>query len=418
MTSYKPEDWTVSSNDVLKLSIVDDYGVASFHPTFTYPIFGDSEQIFGFRDLQIELRFDSVSFLTLLLVHAKESLPNKDLGKEIIDKLKEYLPSSTIINDEERFNKSISKARDTAIDHFNSMEVINRYKVKNESFKIVKTSFNNGLNLNSVELLKRLQIFVLLFIEAGSYINTQDNLWDFYLIISESTNKIIGFTTVYSYLKFNNSAEFDESFKHKIRIKISQFLILPPYQQKNHGKFLYNCLFDYWLNNNKLVEEVTIEDPNEKFDNLRLLNDFKRLFEDGFLNNLPKNLKLLNNNWFLLNSKKFKLEINEFKKIIELSFLYFENIKIARLLIKKRLFEKNRDGLLDLEISVRNDKLQTAYNHIKDDYEKLIKMIKNVNYVEENSASTLVEQTAGTKRKLELKEEENSDTKKPKEENV
>lgn len=29
--------------------------VEPFHPTFTYPIFGDKEKIFGYKQLQIEV---------------------------------------------------------------------------------------------------------------------------------------------------------------------------------------------------------------------------------------------------------------------------------------------------------------------------------------------------------------------------
>lgn len=31
--------------------------VSSFHPSFTYPIFGEEEKIFGYKDLKIGLRF-------------------------------------------------------------------------------------------------------------------------------------------------------------------------------------------------------------------------------------------------------------------------------------------------------------------------------------------------------------------------
>lgn len=31
--------------------------VDTFHPKFTYPIFGDEEKIFGYRDLKISLRY-------------------------------------------------------------------------------------------------------------------------------------------------------------------------------------------------------------------------------------------------------------------------------------------------------------------------------------------------------------------------
>lgn len=31
--------------------------VDTFHPKFTYPIFGDEEKIFGYKDLRISLRY-------------------------------------------------------------------------------------------------------------------------------------------------------------------------------------------------------------------------------------------------------------------------------------------------------------------------------------------------------------------------
>jgi len=33
--------------------------IASFHPKFTYPIFGEEEQIFGYKNLKINLKFNA-----------------------------------------------------------------------------------------------------------------------------------------------------------------------------------------------------------------------------------------------------------------------------------------------------------------------------------------------------------------------
>lgn len=51
-----------SANDalVVKLLAADDSGlqqVASFQPKFTYAIFGEEEQIFGYKNPKIELRY-------------------------------------------------------------------------------------------------------------------------------------------------------------------------------------------------------------------------------------------------------------------------------------------------------------------------------------------------------------------------
>lgn len=60
MTSIEnlAEEWAVSSNDVFKIllySDVDDKEPVTFGPVFTYPIYGDAETIYGFKDLVINV---------------------------------------------------------------------------------------------------------------------------------------------------------------------------------------------------------------------------------------------------------------------------------------------------------------------------------------------------------------------------
>lgn len=51
-----------NANEALHISLIQSGAtapieLASFHPQFTYPIFGDEEQIFGYKDLRIDVRF-------------------------------------------------------------------------------------------------------------------------------------------------------------------------------------------------------------------------------------------------------------------------------------------------------------------------------------------------------------------------
>jgi histone acetyltransferase 1 len=53
---------TCDANDAVNITIVQPdeqklKTVSSFHPQFTYPIFGDDERIFGYKGLIIRLRF-------------------------------------------------------------------------------------------------------------------------------------------------------------------------------------------------------------------------------------------------------------------------------------------------------------------------------------------------------------------------
>lgn len=371
--SYNPDTWTFSSNEALQISIADSNGSFAFKPLFTYPIFGDSEQIFGYKDLEIKLIFETQTFLPLLIVKYSEKL-NDDVD-DVEAKLLEFLPESTIVNDEPKWIAQFQKEQKQL--KYDKYEVVDSYSSKTRGeirdFEVVKTKFGDPF---TTELNKRLQIFVLLFIEAGSYIDTSDDLWDLYLILGTKEKDIVGFATTYSYFKYNGFEEFDASTDYKKRNKISQFVVLPPYQNSTHGSQLYNAIVEHWTKD-PLIEEITIEDPNEKFDDLRYRNDFKRLFEVGFLSNLPKDFSQLTNQWFKDNAKLYKIELQQFKKLVEIGYLYNnQNLKLARLLIKRRLYEKNKDGLLELDVPVRNDKLQTAYESIKADYQRLLESVR------------------------------------------
>lgn len=49
------EEWAVSSNKALKLALVGPESTLDFSPVFTYPIFGDAETLYGFKDLSINV---------------------------------------------------------------------------------------------------------------------------------------------------------------------------------------------------------------------------------------------------------------------------------------------------------------------------------------------------------------------------
>ena len=53
--ALQPEQWTTSSNEALKLFVTNPEAALNFQPTFTYPIFGDAETIYGYILIIIHL---------------------------------------------------------------------------------------------------------------------------------------------------------------------------------------------------------------------------------------------------------------------------------------------------------------------------------------------------------------------------
>lgn len=368
--AYNPEAWTKSSNELI-ISLCDSESKSSFKPLMTYPIFGESEQIFGYKDLRIDIAFDAITFKPFVKVKYSERL--NDEVEDVQKKLLGFLPENdTIVDDEIKWVDAFSKEQENLPNYDGIFEKIDEYTSKKEDYVVYKTNFRNEY---SVKLLKRLQIFVLFFIEAGSYIDTTDLKWDLFFVVKKSDNRIIGFATTYTYLKFDSAQQFDASPEIATRNKISQFIILPIYQNGNHGSQLYEAIVNHWLRN-PLVKEITVEDPNEKFDDLRYRQDFKRLFNEGFISKLPDTVNSINRDWFIENAAKKKIEINQFKKLLEIAYVFLKNNKAARLLIKKRLYEKNKDGLDDLDDAIKKDKLQTAYDNYHLEYSNLIKGLR------------------------------------------
>jgi len=67
----------------------------SFHPAFTYPIFGDEETIFGYQGLKVQLDFSADTLQPSLDVTWKEKFTPVEETKadEIEDQLAPFLPS-------------------------------------------------------------------------------------------------------------------------------------------------------------------------------------------------------------------------------------------------------------------------------------------------------------------------------------
>ncbi|KAI0956701.1 hypothetical protein AcW1_005315 [Taiwanofungus camphoratus] len=125
---------------------------------------------------------------------------------------------------------------------------------------------------------RRMQLFILLYIEAGSYIREDEETWEFVVLYEKrkrrsdpkvGTYHFVGYATLYPFY----------CFPEKVRMRISQFVILPPYQQEGHGSALYAAVYQHVLGAGHIAE-LTVEDPAEAFEDLRDRNDLKMLLAD------------------------------------------------------------------------------------------------------------------------------------------
>ncbi|CAN3484638.1 histone acetyltransferase type B catalytic subunit [Diutina catenulata] len=362
---FQPEEWTVSSNEALQIYITDGTGATPVAPQFTYPIFGDAETIYGYKGLVIFLCFDHYTFYPFLNVKYTAKLDADDVI-DVKKTMLEYLPQETVFKDEAAWQDAVEEEKKT---YQLPGSVAASFTEGDDAFDVVKldTASPAGQQLH-----KRLQIMVLLFIEAASYIDADDAAWDIYVVYSRPSGgepSICGFTTVYNYWSYPGAKAFDSGVTDRVRKKISQFVVLPNWQGRHLGSHTYRELYKQWLADPS-VHQVVVEDPNEQFDDMRDRTDLGQLRHNLDLDELT--VDLATPEWMKDTRTRLKLEPRQFARLVETVLLVkYGDAAPVRRFVKRRLWDKNREGLAGMDDATRKDKLQTAYQALVQDYRRI-----------------------------------------------
>ena len=315
-----------------------------------------------------------------------------------------------------------------------------------ETYEIWKGSL---ADLTIQQMVKRIQILVPFFIEGGSLIELSEPEWSlkrwtvFFLyqkrIQTDPTVSLytfMGYSTTYRYFYFTplpsppSSAEKKERICHpanldfqlpfpevslpdlRSRLRISQFIILPPFQKGGNGSRLYNSIFDFYLKDSNTVE-ITVEDPNESFDDMRDLNDLVRL------RNVPEFAALRVNTDITIHGSgpvpreivnlavlddirlRFKIAPRQFARLVEMQLLSLIPVNIRQSMLperltstapdskakqheyrlwqlytKQRIYRRNKDALIQLDRAERIDKLEETLGGVEAEYSRLLRTLE------------------------------------------
>ncbi|KAH8834077.1 histone acetyltransferase type B catalytic subunit [Flagelloscypha sp. PMI_526] len=296
-------DWTADSNEALHLALVrsaedrkslaeeESQALADFHPTFTV----SNEKIYGYKNLpnqcalrmcSCRLHFTSGSLKQLVQVTHSAKLPSSTIDK-VEEKLQEVLPTD-YTNNSEAFGKMVEDDA-TSFKPFGRM--VYSYtrpnpavseKGKGKSVALPK----EGLDPKSADAVefevwhstwdtpgfkeyhRRMQIFILLYIEAGSYISEEEDQWEFVVLYEKRKRRANPEVSTYHFVGYSSLYKF-YFFPEKVRVRLSQF-------HKGHGAGLYTAIHQYVLSQPNFGE-LTVEDPAEAFEDLRDRVDLKML---------------------------------------------------------------------------------------------------------------------------------------------
>ncbi|XP_035266041.1 histone acetyltransferase type B catalytic subunit isoform X2 [Anguilla rostrata] len=237
----------------------------TFHPEYSHQLFGDDEVAFGYKGLQIQLYYSAGNLSTLFKVKYTAKVTEKFdcvQADDVESKIREVIPGGFSCNTDD-FVSLLEK--EANFKPFGTL--LHAYKVhsveegEDVTYQIYKADMSSpGFR----EYHERLQTFLMWFIETASFIDVDDERWDFFLIF-EKYNKdgetlfaTVGYMTVYNYYVYPD----------KTRPRVSQMLILPPFQGEGHGAQLLEAVHRFYCTS-PLVQDITAEDPSENYVKLR-----------------------------------------------------------------------------------------------------------------------------------------------------
>lgn len=267
MVSKKEE---VGTSDGYRISPVD---LNSF--------FEEDEKIYGYQGLKITIWISSISF------HAYADITfqsTSDGGKGITD-LKSALEKifgETLLENKDDFLQTFSTEN-----NFISSVVSNEEKLQTKASNGHTTHFNGSSeaafsdlevvrlmmsNLAAGHLYSRVVPLVLLLVDGSNPIDVTDPSWELYLLTRKKTDQpantqhiLLGFAALYRFYRYPDGS----------RLRLSQILVLPPYQHKGYGSYLVEVLSNVAISEN--VYDLTVEEPQEYFQHVRTSFDVKRL---------------------------------------------------------------------------------------------------------------------------------------------
>lgn len=451
--------------------------VEEFSPKFTYPIFGDAEQIFGYKGLDIGIQFAAHDGSPHVNISYDKKFPavKSTAALDLNKTLKEFLPENAFQQGYEERIQNDGGAKDWKPPG----KLIRSYSKGGQNFEVWAGSL---LDPRVNQLVRNIQVFVLFFIEAGSLLDLDEvdwslDRWQVYFTFQKvepptpesSSYVFIGYSTTYRFWKLSvpkqkptKSALADFPDTPTIspkqldsRLRISQFLLLPPYQGAGHGSQLYQAIYKEVMQDNT-ISELTVEDPSEEFDQLRDTCDWKviepklreakigidadKVMGARRVQRVPTNTLVAIDTLSAIRLQN-KIAPRQFSRLVEmylLSLIPFSHrsssganmtkIKIQkhsnkdsddriyywwRILLKQRIYRKNRDVLVQLDSEEKYNSIEDSARGQEDEYEGLLMLLAlrqaGVDNLTGNGGSSTAGPSTARKRRVVDEDEDDDD---------
>jgi histone acetyltransferase 1 len=177
--------------------------------------------------------------------------------------------------------------------------------------------------------------------------------------------KSVGYVTCYPFYFYPDS----------LRMRISQFLILPNYQSQGHGGSIYRFLCDKFRSD-PTIKEICVEDPSEGFSDLRFRNDLRVLIQDQSLPTDGRPVVTVEQVESMRQRYKFgRRHATELAECFVLKYLNTRDptkYREYRIWVKRRIYRTHEETLSAIESPQEvKDKLAGAFKNTEKDYRRL-----------------------------------------------
>ncbi|KAI8319899.1 acyl-CoA N-acyltransferase [Martensiomyces pterosporus] len=360
--------------------------VIQFHPVFTYPIYGEQERVFGYKGLRINLYYAAGSLSTYFHVEYKKrvdgmetSLPMQLKSDDVDTPMREVLSKAAICNSAEEFAERVS--RDTR--EFRPLgKKVHEYRrddtqgdAGGSNGDVVYEIYDNTFTSEEFrEYHRRLQTFVLFYIEGAQFVDDTDDRWRIFTVFERlvlngiTSYTLVGYCTMYQFFHWPD----------RKRPRISQFLILPPFQGQGHGSDLYRYIYHMVLTDPQYVD-LTVEDPSEAFDDMRDRGDMRYLLKQNAFDGLtpPVSQEKLRDM-----QGKYKISKRQMARCVEMGILKSLDkskqhgvYQQYRLFVKRRIYAQNTDLLSGLDDEEKKKKVAESFAAVEDDYHRILSLL-------------------------------------------
>ena len=201
------------------------------------------ENIFGYRDLSVDVDMTAATLKTRISFDCEETMKEKDGVKPdpVLEPLIKILAENQVAKNEDEFKSEFEK--DKKFKPFGKK--LSEYATKSGETgedEVYEIYACEGSESGFKEYHERMQPWILFYIDAASYIDIDDDNWRIFLMFEKtggpgnSQYSIVGYLTVYQYYAYGRET-------NRVRPRISQMLILPPYQRQGLGSRLLETVY-------------------------------------------------------------------------------------------------------------------------------------------------------------------------------